>query len=203
METSADYADDIRATVAYLRTRREIDPARIGLIGHSEGGMVAPMVAASDSTIKGMVLLAGPARTGRRILEYQVGRQIDRAPISDSARARLRAKLPATLDSMAMTPWNRYFMSYDPAATARRVRTPVLVLQGGRDIQVTPDQAQELASAFRAAGNTHVTVRMFPLLNHLFLLDEKGDTDYAALPSKQIPPEVLGAIADWFVANLR
>ena len=202
-ETSADYATDIEAAVDYLRARYEIDPMKIGLIGHSEGGMVAPMVADQDHAIKGMVLLAGPSRTGKRILEYQVGRQIDRAPVSDSARAAMRQHLPALVDSMASNPWYRYFMNYDPAVTARRVRTPVLILQGGHDIQVTPDQAAELAAAFRAGGNKNVTVRMFPLLNHLFLLDEKGDTDYAALPSKQIPPEVLGSIADWFVANLR
>lgn len=202
-ETSADYAADIGAAVDYLRGRHDIDPTRIGLIGHSEGGMVAPMVADKDHAIKGIVLLAGPSRTGRRILEYQLGRQIELAPVSDSARAAMRKRLPAMLDSMASNPWSRYFMSYDPAPTARRVHTPVLILQGGRDIQLTPDQAGELAADFRAGGNKHVTVRVFPLLNHLFLLDEKGNTDYAALPSKRVPPEVLGAIADWFVANLR
>ena len=202
-ETSADYASDIEATVDYLRGRHEIDSTKIGLIGHSEGGMVAPIVADKDHAIRGMVLLAGPSRTGKRILEYQVGRQIDRAPVSDSGRAAMRQRLPALVDSMSNNPWYRFFMTYDPAATARRVRTPVLILQGGHDIQVTPDQAGELAAAFRAAGNKNVTVRMFPTLNHLFLLDEKGDVDYAALPSKQIPPDVLGAIADWFVAKLR
>lgn len=202
-ETSADYADDIEATVNYLRGRQEIDPAKIGLIGHSEGGMVAPMVADKDHAIKAMVLLAGPSRTGKRILEYQVGRQIDRAPVSDSARAAMRQRVPVLIDSMARNPWYRFFMSYDPAVTARRVHTPVLILQGGHDIQVSPDQAGELAAVFRAGGNKDVTVRTFPLLNHLFLLDEKGDTDYAALPSKLVPPEVLGAIADWLVATLK
>ena len=43
--TSEDFADDVLAGVAYLKTRKEIDPKRIGLIGHSEGGIIAPMVA--------------------------------------------------------------------------------------------------------------------------------------------------------------
>ena len=55
----------------------------------------------------------------------------------------------------------------------------------------------------RSAGNRNVTVRTFPKLNHLFLLDERGNTDYSALPSKQVPPEVLGAIADWLSAQFR
>ena len=53
--TSADFADDIRAGVAYLRTRGEIDPARIGLVGHSEGGIIAPVVAESDPRLAGIV----------------------------------------------------------------------------------------------------------------------------------------------------
>jgi len=188
--------------VAYLRTRPEIDPSRIGLVGHSEGGIVAPMVAATDSTLRAIVLMAGTSRTGRRVLEYQYGRQLDRATLSATARDSLRRRIPAQLDSTTI-PWMRFFLDYDPAATARRVRTPVLILQGGHDIQVTPDQAPELATAFRAGGNTRVTVRTFPLLNHLFLVDTKGETDYAALPSKLVAPEVLGAIADWLTMEFK
>jgi fermentation-respiration switch protein FrsA (DUF1100 family) len=130
-------------------------------------------------------------------------RSLDRAPLSVAVRDSLQRRVPAQIDTMAKVPWIRFFITYDPAVTARHVRTPVLILQGGRDIQVTPDQAPELAAAFRAGGNNRVTVRTFPLLNHLFLLDEKGDTDYPSLPSKTVPPEVLGAIADWLVATLR
>ncbi|HEX6062820.1 MAG TPA: alpha/beta fold hydrolase, partial [Longimicrobiales bacterium] len=75
--TSADFADDTRAVIAYLRTRPEIDPDKIFLAGHSEGGMIAPMVAADDPRIGGIVLMAGPAYTGRRILEYQTRNNAD------------------------------------------------------------------------------------------------------------------------------
>jgi uncharacterized protein len=203
LETSADYADDIRAAVAYLRSRPEVDPARIGLVGHSEGGIVAPMVAADDSTIAGIVLLAGTSRPGRRILEYQFEYQLNRAKMSGAGRDSIRRQIPARLDSMATIPWARYFMQYDPSATAKRVRVPVLIMQGEGDIQVTPDQAAELEAAFRAGGNSRVTVRMFPKTNHLFLLDTKGETDYASLPSKQVPPNILGTIADWLANTLR
>ena len=61
--TSADFADDVRAALRYLKTRRDIDPARMGLIGHSEGGAVAPMVAAGpdQDLVRFVVLLAPPA----------------------------------------------------------------------------------------------------------------------------------------------
>lgn len=69
--TTADLADDVRAATAYLRARPEIDARRIALVGHSEGGIIAPMVAASDAGIRGIVLMAASASSGREILGYQ------------------------------------------------------------------------------------------------------------------------------------
>jgi len=69
--TSADFATDVEAEVAYLRTRGDIDKRRIGLMGHSEGGMIAPMVAAKDPGIAFIVLLAGPGETGEATLLAQ------------------------------------------------------------------------------------------------------------------------------------
>jgi pimeloyl-ACP methyl ester carboxylesterase len=58
--TSPDFATDAEAAVGFLRSRPEIDPARIGLIGHSEGGMIAPIAAVKDPKVAYVVLLAGP-----------------------------------------------------------------------------------------------------------------------------------------------
>jgi pimeloyl-ACP methyl ester carboxylesterase len=69
--TTADFATDTEAGVAYLRSRREIDQARIGLIGHSEGGAIAPMVAARDPRIAFIVLMAGPGVNGADVLVEQ------------------------------------------------------------------------------------------------------------------------------------
>lgn len=69
--TSADFAQDVRGGVAYLKTRKEINPAKIGLIGHSEGGLIAPMVAADSKDIAFIVLLAGPGVPGDQILLEQ------------------------------------------------------------------------------------------------------------------------------------
>ena len=80
----------------------------------------------------------------------------------------------------------------------------MLILQGGADRQVTANQAEELAVAFRTGGNRDVAVHVFPHLNHLFLNDADGNPDgYAALPSKALPPEVLGDIAQWLAEHLR
>lgn len=70
--TSEDFAGDVLAWAAYLKTRTDINPAAIGLLGHSEGGLVAPLAASQSEDIAFMVLMAGPAQTGEEIIYRQV-----------------------------------------------------------------------------------------------------------------------------------
>lgn len=65
--TSFDFATDVEAAVKYLRSRKEINPKKIGLLGHSEGGIIAPIVANNDKQLKFIVLLAGPSVQGSKI----------------------------------------------------------------------------------------------------------------------------------------
>ncbi|MBL7713066.1 MAG: alpha/beta fold hydrolase [Chitinophagaceae bacterium] len=69
--TSQDFATDVTAAVNYLKTRKEIDKKKIGLIGHSEGGMIAPMVAVRSKDIHFIVLAAGPGLRGDKMLLLQ------------------------------------------------------------------------------------------------------------------------------------
>ena len=69
--TTADFANDTRAAVAFLRSRKEINSQEIGLIGHSEGGMIAPIIAAEDDGISFLVLMAGPGLRGDKLLLIQ------------------------------------------------------------------------------------------------------------------------------------
>lgn len=204
--TSADFADDVRAIVAWLRTRSDIDADRIMLAGHSEGGMIAPMVAATDPRIKAIALLAGTAYTGQRIIMFQNKQSIDAAPgLTPAQRDSIFATVPAQLDSAGKaTPWLGYFLSHDPVVTAKMVKQPVLVLQGETDMQVTPEQADALVAAFRSNGNTDVTLKKFANTNHLFLQDSSGAPQhYSELPDPKVRKDVLGALADWAVAMLK
>jgi uncharacterized protein len=70
--TSADFAIDALAAVAFLKTRPEIAPAKIGLIGHSEGGLIAPKAAAESKDVAFIVLMAGPGVNGEKILLAQI-----------------------------------------------------------------------------------------------------------------------------------
>lgn len=203
--TSADFADDIRAAVAFLRARADIDGARIALVGHSEGGMIAPMVAATDPRLAAIVLMAGPAFSGREIIDYQTANLVNGdttipAAAKDSALRATRAQFDST---STRSPWMRYFLTYDPIPTVRRVAQPVLILQGATDQQVRPVEADRLEAALRAAGNRRVTRTVFPDRNHLFLQDPDGFPGrYAQLTNPRIDGEVLGALADWLSATL-
>jgi pimeloyl-ACP methyl ester carboxylesterase len=70
--TSADFAEDVLGGVDFLKARKRIDPKRIGLIGHSEGGLIAPIVASRSSDVSFIVLMAGTGVPGDRILAAQL-----------------------------------------------------------------------------------------------------------------------------------
>ena len=90
--TTADFAGDVLAGVAFLKTRKEINPARIGLIGHSEGGEIAPLAATQSKDVAFIVLLAGPGLPGADImlLQSELISKVSGAPEADTKRA-LRA----------------------------------------------------------------------------------------------------------------
>jgi dienelactone hydrolase len=215
VSTSANFADDVRAQVDFLRERRDVDPNRIVLLGHSEGGMIAPMVAASDPRIAAIVLFAGPGKRGDAIIAYQVDQGLERdATLTEEARAKAQAEQQdamrkaiagdASAPELLRSPWMRYFLAYDPLPTIRKVRQPILILQGEFDRQVTADQAEILAKAAREAGNRDVTARVFPGLNHLFLPSKTGAvTEYSSLSTNSIPDDVMKQLTDWLAEKLK
>ena len=204
--TSADLADDVRSVIAWLKARSDIDASKIALVGHSEGGMIAPMVAATSSDVRAIALLAGNAYSGRRVMMAQNRDALDAAPgLTPARRDSIWKSVPARLDSLGATnKWVGFFMAHDPVATAKQVKQPVLILQGNTDHQVTPEQADTLAAAFRAGGNRAVTMKRFPDTNHLFLHDPSGRFQgYGALKNTRVQRDVLGTLADWLVTTLR
>ena len=205
--TSADFAEDARAGLAYLRTRPEIRPERLGVLGHSEGAIIAPIVAEKEPTLRAIVLLAGIAQPGRIALHFQIknGYEHD-TKLTPEKRSELIAAIPARIDAMmAADPWMKFFLTYDPAATMRRVKTPVLILTGSRDQQAVPEQVALMEKAFREGGNKNATARVLPDLNHLFVHDTDGfPGNYAKLPPPvMMQNDVLQIISDWLVKRLR
>ena len=205
--TSADFAEDVRAGLAYLRTRPEIRADRLGVLGHSEGALIAPMVADKEPTLRAIVLLAGIAQPGRTALHFQLKNQLERnTQLTPEVRESRIAEIPKRIDTMAAAdPWMKYFLEYDPAPTMRRVKTPVLILTGSRDQQAVPAEVALQEAAFKEGGNPDVTARVLPDLNHLFVPDTDGfPANYAKLPPPiMMHADVLVIIGDWLAQRLR
>ena len=209
--TTVDFAADAEAGVAYLKTRTEVDPRRIGLLGHSEGAIVAPMAAVADPGIAFIVMLAGSAVPGDQIIVEQ-SRLIAMAAGASQQKAAEDAekeretltlieteKDPAALERLlgaklaaegmpdaaiaaqikaATSPWFRFFLTYDPAAALRKLKTPVLALSGSLDLQVPPAQnLPPLRKALADAGNEHAEVD-----------DSPASTISSRTPKPALPP---------------
>ena len=129
--TTMDFAGDATAAVAYLRTRPEIDPARVGLVGHSEGGEIVPIVAVRDPKVVFIVMMAGPGVSGAEILPEQ-GRLIALASGMSPAKVGesdvqlrkmiaidLKDKDPAVAKTEMLAEMNRFATAHgDPAPPA-------------------------------------------------------------------------------------
>lgn len=205
--TSADFAEDIRAGLAYLRTRPEIRADRLAVLGHSEGAIIAPMVAEKEPTLRAIVLLAGIAQPGRTALHFQLKNGIEHnTKLTPEERNSQIAEIPKKIDAlMAADPWMKFFLTYDPASTMRRVKTPVLILTGSRDQQAVPAEVALQEAAFKEGGNKDVTARVLPDLNHLFVQDTDGfPGNYAKLPPPlMMRDDVVGMIVDWLAQRLQ
>lgn len=216
----SDLVADVRAAVRYLRGRPEIDAARIALIGHSEGGIIAPIVAAQDSGLAGIVLMAGTATPLDSVLVEQAvaaAREAggDSASLAESRQLVERMSravregediesldLPPALEQMARSKWLREHVEHDPLATIRQVRVPVLIVNGGQDVQVAPEHARRLGTALSEAGHPDFEVKIFPRLNHLFAVSRGEGTAEYADPKASVDAEFLAYLADWLAARL-
>lgn len=205
--TMEDFAGDVKAQLAWLAARPEIDPQRMALLGHSEGGLVGPMVAADDRRVAALVIMAGSAKPGLAVLRDQLIWPIETAPgVTPERKQELKARALQQLDrdTAGLSPWMRHFRAYDPLSAARRLRQPVLILHGALDRQVTVGQADTLAAAIREGGNSDVTVRIFPQLNHLFLLSpsDGSPAEYATIENPRVATEVLDSLTAWLESRL-
>ena len=206
--TMLDFVQDIRAGLAFLKTRPEIDQSRIGLLGHSEGAIDAPLVALEEPYLKALVLLAGQARPIRGAVQFQLENMVRHDTTIPPARLEAElARVPSRIDSIAaVDPYMKVIMEHDPGAVAKRVSKPsILILTGETDRQADATQVPEWVAAFEAGGNKDVTGQILLGLNHLFIKDPDGfPGGYAKLtPPLQVDPSVVGMVVDWLASRLK
>lgn len=247
--TSENYAEDVLAGIDFLKGRKEINAKKIGLIGHSEGGMIAPMVAVRSKDVAFIVLLAGLGQRGEDVVTTQTelmqkaqGTDADtiargivllkkihtivKTENDETRREQLvKEEIARHLGTMNETqrksfqpiessiralmpmyrmPWFRYFITFDPAPVLRRVKVPVLALNGELDLQVAWKENLDLiAAALKEGKNKDYTVKSFPRLNHLFQTSKTGLLSEYVQIEETTSPEVLKTISHWIIKRTK
>ena len=183
--TTPDVAGDVRAGIVYLKLRREIDPSRIGLIGHSEGGLVAPLVASDSQDVAFVVLLAGTGVPGDEIL-FRQGELILRAEGTDDET--IAKWLPSQRKLVAILKEET-----DPAKRDERLRAE-LAERGAEALGTEEEQKQAIESTAKVMQTAwfryFVGYDPRPALRkvHCPVLAINGEKDLQVDPEQNIPP---------------
>ena len=178
-----EVVDDAIAAAKRLRETRGIRPDRVFVLGHSLGGMLAPRIAAADSSIAGLILMAAAVKPLEQSivdqtrylvnLDGKVSSQEEAALAEvNKLAAAVRALKPGDppIVSPGFSAPASYWLDlrgYDPPAAASLVKQTMLVMQGERDYQVTMDDFAAWQGALGSRAN--VQLKSYPALNHLFM----------------------------------
>jgi hypothetical protein len=210
-----DFSDDQRAAMKFLASRKDIDNKRIAIVGHGEGGLVSLLSAAKEKRIAAVVLIATAGMSGADLVLAQQQHALSKSNLSDAEKqARIDAQkkindaaitgkgldaLTASVRRQIDNPEFQSVLATDPAKLVANVRQPILVVQGERDMEVAPTNADRLETLARARKQpATVEVVKIPGVNHLMVPAQTGEVDeYPTLPDKEISPVATAAIVDW------
>lgn len=189
--TTATFAQDAEAGLAYLRSTGRF--GKVGLVGHSEGGLIAFILAGEGKT-DFIVSLAGTAVDGRRILSEQVRIILEKQGTPDD---QIDTLVEAALRNQ--TTWVKWFMDFDPAESIRKITCPVMALNGDKDVQVISSTNIPALQTILKPDSRNV-IKECPGLNHLFQPCTTGlPTEYRNIETT-ISETVLEDIATWIKA---
>lgn len=187
--TSEDFMRDAEAGLDFLRSRKAF--AKAGVIGHSEGGLIAFMLGAKKKT-DFIVSLAGPGVKGDTLLAAQSNKIMSLS----GQPGIITVKAFRQQQSVSESPWLKWFIDYDPTDNVGKTRCPVFALNGDRDCQVIASQNLTAIRQLLPKSKKNL-VKEYPGLNHLFQHCTTGlPTEYGQI-EETISPEVLQDIAQW------
>jgi alpha/beta superfamily hydrolase len=216
--TSEDFAKDVNTSLDYLLSRPEVNRKKTGLIGHSEGGMIVPMVASNRNDIDFAVLLAAPgikidslmAEQNAAILRsvgisQQWASTVDSTSLKElgfDSETSIR-NVTSVLVEAFRGKWFKYFLSFDPQPFLIQMNCKVLALNGDKDIQVIADSnLKGIESSLKKSKSKKITVQKLPGLNHLFQACKTCTLQEYAELEETISPDVLKIINDWLKNNV-
>ena len=213
--TIQDYAEDVRAVVRWLLQRKDIDPKRIAVVGHSEGAWVALLAAAREKRISAVASIAGPATTGAELVLEQQQRALDQMKLTPEERDK-KVALQKQIQSAVMTgkgwelvpqeerraadtPWFQSLLTFDPAKVIKDVKQPLFFVHGALDKQVPPSNADRLADLARKQSDSDsIDVVVVRGVNHLLIPAFTGEvTEYPSLTDRNVSKDVSGALTAW------
>ena len=204
--------DDADAAVALVSTMPEVDHGRIFLAGHSEGGYLAPRIAAANGSIKGLILLAGNVRPLEDLIVDQVHYQASLAgPMTPQVQQALDAADASrkeitnpdlkpgmtvhVLSSVLPASYVLDLRGYRPDGGAAALTIPMLILQGERDYQVTMADLGLWRTAL--ASHANVTLKSYPSLDHFFFTGTGPATPAEYMRPSHVDRDVVSDIAAW------
>ncbi len=204
--------EDALAAVAWLREAEGVDPGRVFLLGHSLGGMLAPRIASQAPDLAGLIVLAGISRPLEEVILqqttylYELDGNLSDAEAQELAELAQQVARVQDPELSLSTPASdlplgipaAYWLdlrSYDPAATAAELAQPMLVLQGGRDYQVTSQDFEGWQAAL--ADRQDVTFQLYPDLNHLFMAGQGPGSPAEYELSGHVAAQVVDDVAAW------
>jgi uncharacterized protein len=213
-----EVTDDVIAAVALLAKMPEVNKKQIYVLGHSLGGMLAPRIAAEDPQVAGIIILAGTARPLENVVVDQVKyiASLTSPPTPENQKQIEKAEaIAAQVESPSLKPGDTvdffgapipgsYFLDlrgYNPAKVAAGLKIPVLVVQGGRDYQVTNADFELWKAAL--GSDPRATFKFYPTYTHLFMpgagSGPASPDDYAI--AGNVVDDVITDIAKWIKAN--
>jgi dienelactone hydrolase len=201
--------DDAVAAADALAARATVDKARLFVVGHSLGGLLAPRIVSASTAFKGLIVLAGTTRSLEDVvvdqLTYLTGAQSAQTRAAQDFARQVRdpqLRPDSTVDFMGTPMPASYWLDlrgYHPEELASTLGKPILVLQGGRDYQVT---LEDFAGWKRTLeGRSYATLKLYPTLNHLFIAGEGRSMPDEYLEPGHVDPQVITDIADWVQRN--
>jgi pimeloyl-ACP methyl ester carboxylesterase len=220
-----DFVADARACVEHLSKREDVDAKRIVLIGHSEGGVTAPILAAERPEIAAIVLMAAPGRPLIDVIMDQNRSAMEKQGLtSDELEKQLslvRAFLVRVASDEPIDPqslssdeerstlrnrrWLQSHAKQDPLANIKKVKCPVLILQGAKDFQVSPEKdAAALEAALKSVQHPDHELRVLDGLDHLFKKSPGEVSEFGDYwKNRPIDTRFLDALEGWLAERVK